>query len=465
MKILLLILIITVTTAFGQTKPEKIDQLLSMLNNQEQFNGSVLIAENGKVIFSKSYGLANQETKQKLNADSIFELASVSKQFTAMGILMLKEKGKLSLEDKITKFFPELDEYKDITVRNLLNHTSGLPDYIQPTYFDLLDKNKINTNKDIIEILAKNKPKLEFTPNEKFTYSNTGYLLLASIIEKVSGKTFAQFLKDSIFKPLKMDRTFVYQRRLHPQKIDNYAIGYVFDSKNNKAVIPDDFQPTKFVYYLDGMIGDGNISSTVNDLFKWDRALATKKLVSAKTYDEMFSGVNLLDGKKTNYGFGWFTEEHKDFGNIVIHTGSFPGYKTVIDRHLSQDKTIIILQNNEDVVLPTRNLREILYNQTITPIYRKQIALTSDQLDKFVGDYEEVAEEKSIISITKGEKYLIYNSTQNKWNLKFYSFSEKDFFAKSFRGAEIEFATDENGESIIKLIQAGKVIATGKKVK
>ncbi len=465
MKVLFFLLIFSVSITFAQTNNGKIDELLSMLSNQQQFNGSVLIAENGKVTFSKSYGLANEETKQNLNADSIFELASVSKQFTAMGILILSEKNKLNFDDKITKFFPALEEYKEITVRNLVNHTSGLPDYIQPKFLNLLDQKKINTNKDIIDLLVKNKPKLEFEPNTKFAYSNTGYVLLASIIEKVSGKTFAKFLEDLIFKPLKMKRTFVYQRRLAQKKLDNYAFGYVFDQKSDKNILPDNFEPAKFVYYLDGIVGDGNISSTVNDLLKWDRALTAKKLISTKTYEEAFSGAILKDGKKTNYGFGWYLEEDKDLGKIVYHTGSFPGYKTIIERHLTKDKTIILLQNHDNVVLPRKNFREILYNQSITPTFRKQISLTSEQLDRFIGDYDELSDEKSVISITKSGNYLVYNSTNNKWDLRFYPFSEKEFFAKTFSGAEIEFATDEKGEPIIKLLQRGKVIATGKKVK
>jgi CubicO group peptidase (beta-lactamase class C family) len=165
---LFIILAISVQIVVGQSNSQKIDELLSMLHNQEQFNGSVLIAEKGKVIFKKGYGLANEETKQLLDENSVFELASVSKQFTAMGIVILKEKGKLSYDDKITKYIPELDEYKNVSIRNLLHQTSGIPDYFGRTIMSYLDKTKINTNQDVIEIFVKNKIKPTFEPNTKF---------------------------------------------------------------------------------------------------------------------------------------------------------------------------------------------------------------------------------------------------------------------------------------------------------
>jgi CubicO group peptidase (beta-lactamase class C family) len=466
MKLLLVILIFSVQITFGQSNFEKIDDILSMLHNQEQFNGSVLIAEKGKITFKKNYGLANEETKKTLDENSVFELASVSKQFTAMGIVILKERGKLAYDDKITKFLPELEEYKDVSIRNLLNHTSGLPDYIHPKYLSLFDRSKINTNKDLIDLLVKNKVKLSFEPNTKFEYSNTGYVLLASIIEKVSGQSFASFLDKSIFKPLKMDRTFVYSRRLMPRKIDDYAFGYIYSNELKKRILPDASEYKKYVIYLDGMVGDGNVSSTVNDLLKWDRALSGGKLFSQIIVKEIYTTAVLQDNKPTTYGFGWFIENDKDYGEIAKHGGSFPGYKTYIERHLTNDKTIIILQNYEDVVNPVKNIREILYNKPLTKFFRTQIAVSSDVIAKCVGEYKDKSDEKSIISISKGDNSIIYNSTENPWNLKFYPETNTMFFSKvGPPNLQIEFVSGENGVSTIKLYQNGEVIAEGVKVK
>ena len=201
---------------FGQDRIQKIDSILNSLYSKEKINGNFLIAEKGKIIYSHSFGLANETTKDKLNENSIFELASCSKQFTAMAIMILKEKGKLSLDDKIIKYIPELSDYNGVTIRNLLNHTGGLPDYME-LMDSLFDKSKIANNKDIIQIFSKYQPKILFEPNTKYEYSNTGYALLASIIEKASGLTYADYLSKTIFKPLKMKNTFVYTRRLSPK--------------------------------------------------------------------------------------------------------------------------------------------------------------------------------------------------------------------------------------------------------
>ena len=354
-------MLVTVVT-FGQNRIQKIDSLLTSNYAKREFNGNVLIAEKGKVIYKKSFGLANENTKEKLNENSIFELASVSKQFTAMAIVILKEKGKLKYDDKMSKFIPELSNYKNITIRNLLNHTGGLPDYL-PLMDSVFDKSKIATNKDIISMFTKLKPKILFEPNTKWEYSNTGYALLASIIEKASGMSYGDYLNKVIFKPLKMTNTFVYTRRYAPKKINNYAYGYVYSDSLKKYILPDDMEETKMVVWLDGVVGDGTVNSTVNDLLKWDRALYTSKLISNSSLKDIFTVGELDDKSKTEYGFGWFIKLNPDFGTLINHSGGWPGYGAYIDRHIDNDKTIIILQNHYDVSLPSKSITNILYNK------------------------------------------------------------------------------------------------------
>ena len=371
--------------ALAQDNIQNIDAYLNSSYNNGNFNGNVLVAEKGKVIYKKSFGFSNDSTKEKLNENSIFELASVSKQFTAMAIVILKEKGKLNFDDKMSRYIPELSNYDNITVRHLLNHTSGLPDYmeIMDTVFD---KRKIATNIDIINIFAKLKPDVLFEPNTQWQYSNTGYALLASIIERASGMSYAEYLSKVIFKPLKMTNTFVYTRRYAPKKLDNYAFGYVYSDSLKKYCLPDDLNETKQVVWLDGIVGDGTVNSTVVDLLKWDRALYTSKLISQENKNEVFTSSELNDSTKTNYGFGWFIEDNGVYGNVVNHSGGWPGYMTLIDRHIQNDKTIIVLLNysNDNTYIPVTDLRRMLYN--IEPV--KFIELADEEKEKFAGEYK-----------------------------------------------------------------------------
>jgi len=365
--LMVLVLIALGSPSIAQNKAKKIDSLLNSLYVKGKLNGNVLVAKKGKIIYLKSFGLANEVTKEKVTAKSIFELASCSKQFTAMAIMILKEQGKLKLDDQIGQYLPELSFYSGVSIRNLLNHTTGLPDYlsIMDTVFD---KSKIATNKDIISIFARLRPALDFEPNTQFKYSNTGYALLASIIEKASGTTYADFLKKNIFEPLHMKSTFVYNRRLHPQKVDHYAFGYIYSKNLQKYILPDSIVKAKVVYWLDGVVGDGTVNSTVNDLLKWDRALYTNKLVTKQSLNLIFSPAVLNDKSFTKYGFGWKLEQHADYGKITRHSGGWPGYKTDIERHVDNDFTIIVLQNHYDALEPTKAIRNILYDQAIVPI-------------------------------------------------------------------------------------------------
>ena len=440
---------------FGQDRIQKIDSLLNSLYSDQKINGNVLIAEKGKVIYKHSFGNANEEKKQKLDENSVFELASVSKQFTAMAIMILKEKKMLRLDDNFTKYIPELSNYKGITIRNLLNHTGGLPDY-EEVMDTLFDKNKIAINEDIITLYAKHNPKIIFEPNTKWKYSNTGYALLASVIEKVSGMNYGDYLNKVIFKPLKMNNTTVFRRRYTSQQINNYAFGYVYSDSLKKHILPDDFAETKFVVWLDGIVGDGTVNSTVIDLLKWDRALYSNNLLSAAGMKEIFEVATLNDKSKTTYGFGWFIDENVDFGKTVAHSGGWPGYKTYIDRHITNDKTIIILQNHENVSIPVKSIRAILYNKPIPkPTVRKEMPLRIDQLEQFVGLYE--VEKDFEIKITL-EKNQLFTQLTGQSSFPIFAEGELFFFLKVV-DAQLQFEKNEKGEVIkVYLLQNGNKI-------
>lgn len=415
-------------------KAEKLDSLFLSLYQQKSFNGNVLIAENGKIIYKNSFGLSNELTKEKLKDNSIFELASVSKQFTAIGIVILKEKGKLNFDDDIIKFIPEFKNYKNITIRNLLNHTSGLPDYMKLIDSLIVEKNwkqksKIATNKTIIDLFSKHNPKILFQPNEKWEYSNTGYALLASIIEKISDKSYAEFLKTEIFLPLKMKNTFIHRRRYEPKKIKNYAFGYVSDSLK-RNVLPDEVKTdnlNKYVYSMDGIVGDGTVNSTIIDLLKWDRVLYSNKIISEKSKNEIFSEGILNDKTKTDYGFGWELKSNGVFGRISSHGGGWPGYKTYIERHIENDKTIIMLQNNdnENIFYPIKQIREILY--AIKPT--KIISLENSEKEIFAGSYKTDKNDFRNIDVENGKLFIVIDPN-DKMELK--PISKTKFIVEGF---------------------------------
>jgi CubicO group peptidase (beta-lactamase class C family) len=344
----------------AQDRSEKVTRLIDSLHTAGKFNGNIVIAEQGKIMYQKSIGLANHKTGARLNENSLFELASVSKQFTAMGIVMLKQKGKLNYDDPLAKFIPELSFYQGVTIRNLLQHTSGLPDY-ESILDSLFDRKKIATNQDIIDTFKKYKPALNFEPGTKWKYSNTGYALLGTIIERLSGLSYGAYLEKTIFRPLRMNRTQVYRRRYQPKNIENYAYGYIYVDSLKKYLLPDELATTQYVIYMDGIVGDGTVNSTVIDLLRWDQALYTEKLVPKSALKEIFTSGVLKDGKSTNYGFGWSVTTDSVYGKMTTHTGSWPGYRTIIDRHIDQNKTIIILQNHDKVVNPGKEIRKIMY--------------------------------------------------------------------------------------------------------
>lgn len=233
---IILLLLCNAGHVIGQ-KAAQLDKYLSAQAKHFHFNGNVLVAEKGKVVLQKSYGYANFDTQRSLNDSSVFELASVSKQFTATAILMLKDRGKLKLTDSLRHYFPELP-YHDITIYQMLTHTSGLPDY-EGAMNEKWDRSKIAFNRDMIAFLAKEQLPLLFAPGTRWEYSNTAYAILASIIEKVSGQSFHDFMAQHIFKPLGMTHSRIYNtRRSLKDTIPNYAYGFIYSNRLKNQRFP-----------------------------------------------------------------------------------------------------------------------------------------------------------------------------------------------------------------------------------
>src|SRR4249919_3778758 len=346
MRKLLFILFAPLVVTAQKDHAQLLQQYMTGQNKYFQFNGTILVAEKGKPIYQQALGYADYNSKRMLNDSSVFELASVSKQFTAMGIMILKDRKLLSYENNIKKYFPQLP-YDNITIRNLLTHTSGIPSY-EDQFEKNWDHKKIAFNKDIIDMLSQRKDTLFFKPGTKYKYSNTGYALLASIIEKVSGMSYNDFMAVNIFKPLGMSHTFIYNTRRSTGKIpDNYALGFVYSDSLKRYILPDSSPAYDYVYYLDGIVGDGCVNTTTGDLVKWDQALYGNKLVSKVSLDEMLSPLVQMSPRDSTgfYGFGVFVQK-SDNGKIISHTGGWPGYATDITRMVDSNETIIVLSNN-----------------------------------------------------------------------------------------------------------------------
>jgi len=343
---------------------QKLDSIFAALYSTGQFSGNVLIAENGKTIYHKTFGYADEIKKRPVDINTVSLLGSVSKQFTAFAIVLLKEQGKLSFDDSLRHYFTALP-YKGITVKQLLTHTSGIPDYAA-LMDHFWDKSKFASNSDMIDMLVQYHPGVFFAPGEKYQYSNTGYALLASIIEKASGMRYEEFMEKKIFAPLGMMHTLIYTRRFKPRQVADYALGYVFDDSLHSYILPDISSKWKNAIWEDGIVGEDGVNSNVQDMLIWDQALYKNNLVSAASLSEIFTPGSVAQGQ-TDYGFGWHIKSVDGYGKIAYHSGGWPGYMAYIERHLDNNKTIIILRNKftPELKMPIDSIRAILYSNTI----------------------------------------------------------------------------------------------------
>lgn len=294
----------------------------------------ILVVQDGKILKQQGYGLADLEKKTPCTVHTNFRLASLTKQFNAMAILMLAQSGKLSLNDPITKFFPEFPAYgRSIKMTHLLSHTSGLTDYE-----DLIpDGTTIPVSDRNVLFLLRKEQKTYFAPGSQFRYSNSGYALLSLIVEAVSGTNFSTFLKERIFSPLQMNNTVAYEAGL--SKIANRAYGY---AKENERFIFSDQSLTSSV------LGDGGIYSSAEDLLKWDQALYTEKLIRKDLLQRAFSAESpSSDMQGSGYGFGWYVSKYHG-ADLFWHYGSTCGFSTRIERYPAKHFTVIILTNRRD---------------------------------------------------------------------------------------------------------------------
>ena len=314
----------------------------SIVETEKDFNGVILLAKEGRPIYHKAFGYRDYASRKHLQKTDIFELASISKQFTAFIIITLQQQGLLQYDDAVEKY---LDiPYKGITIRHLLTHTSGLPDY-QQIMDQFWDKTKVAGNAEILEYLNTYKPEKLFEPGEKYNYSNTGYILLASIAEKASGRDFVELCKERIFSPLNMKSTAI-RSPAEKKAAKNFTSGHIYVDSLQRFVRADSFPWTDYTIWLGNRKGPGRVSAVATDLLIWDQALYSGSFISHEVLEEAFKPMKLNDGSYSDYGFGWDIRNEKEYGRIVWHNGSNPGYSTQIIRYIDRKKTLIILSNN-----------------------------------------------------------------------------------------------------------------------
>lgn len=423
-----------------KTTADKVDALLASWSKGDTPGAAVIVIKDGKVLLKKGYGLASLENKKPIDPDTAFLLGSVTKQFTTMAIMILAERRKLHYEDSLSKFFPEFPPYaQKITIRHLLQHTAGFPEYDNLfVKSGMIDKDWPRsakskpssfepTAKDALRMLIQVKEP-RFAPGKEFEYSNSGYVILAQIVEKVSGQSFSQFLQQNIFQPLAMKRSLLYDETR--PKVQNVATSYTLKNAFYKDI---DYAPLNAIY------GEDNIYTTVEDMYKWDQALYTERLVKAATLKEAFTPGKLNNGTATGYGFGWSVYQFLGL-DALAHEGGWLGFRTHILRFPGQHFTVVVLAN-------LAQLNAADFADKISKIYLADkltfpvaIPLAPEVMRKYVGKYE--IQPGWILKITL-EKNTLWSKIEEK--AKLLPESETRFFVEGREERGLTFHKDEKG--------------------
>jgi CubicO group peptidase (beta-lactamase class C family) len=315
-----------------KTVHHKMDSLLKRINKRHDFNGAILIAKNEKIVYSNQIGIADFKKKAPLHKESIFQLASVSKQFTAAAIMLLTERDKIKLTDTVNVYFPDFP-YKNVTIKNLLNHTSGLPKYFWVAEHKW-NQEKAPINSEMMELLETSNVQRFFKPGRNFDYSNTGYFVLASIVEKVSGISFSAFLKSNIFEPLQMKNSYVYSFEndsIRKNQLNGYRLHRGWRHIKIRGSVND------------AIVGDKNVYTTAEDLYRWTQGLNTGRLLTKESLELMYSKGETVYGREVPYGFGFRIDTKGQ--KSIYHHGKWNGFSTGLTKYLEDDLVVIVLEH------------------------------------------------------------------------------------------------------------------------
>lgn len=320
----------------------KLDSLIKRIHKRHDFHGAILVAKNKKIVYKNQIGYADFRKKIPIREESTFQLASVSKQFTAAAIMLLAERNKIKITDTINTYFPDFP-YENITIKNLLNHTAGLPKYFWVAEHKW-NKKVPPTNSDMMQLLTSSNVGRFFRPGRNFDYSNTAYFVLASIVEKISGTSFNNFLQKNIFEPLDMKNSYVYSAindDVHQNQLKGFRLyrGWKHISIGNTV--------------NDAVVGDKNVYSTSEDLYKWTYGLNSGKLLSKESLDLMYANGETIYGRKVPYGFGFRIDPREK--NKIYHHGRWNGFSTALTNYLEDDLVVIVLEHTSYNALRSLN--------------------------------------------------------------------------------------------------------------
>ena len=397
-------------------KNTTMENLARALQEKDGFNGAWLYAEKGEIVSKGVLGFRDPENTLPITEDTIFQLASISKTFTATAVMLLMRQGLLSPEDEITKFFPEIP-YPGVTVRHLLNHTSGIPDYFDDADWFIKiwkEEKRVPDNDEILRFLRETKAKPYFAPGEGLRYSNTGYNLLALLVERLSGVPFEAFLQKNIFAPAGMTSTRCCHIRRDGVPFENYARATVFE--DDKWVADIDSAEDGDVVAFDGLNGDDYVYTNIFDMLRWDRALRKGKVLTLEEQQIMYTPGRRNNGEDAvydeedglGYGFGWGVGHDEKYGLIVSHSGGMPGVATWFERFIEADRVLVILANRD-----YRDVRAYL---------------------GYWNGMEAIARDKEPEPIVSIEDIALKSADKSKWNR---------FCGKYERPEEADFIVDE----------------------
>ncbi|QHI38794.1 Penicillin-binding protein 4* [Kordia antarctica] len=448
LKLLFLLLFVSIPSVqFAQNMEEKIDQLMSNQYKTDDSGATILIAKEGEIVYRKAFGKSNLELNTDMIPENVFEIGSITKQFTAVGILMLLEEGKLSLDDEITKFIPDYPTQETkITVHHLLTHTSGIKSYTSiPSLRDFARKDISPT--ELIDAF-KNEP-MDFKPGEQYLYNNSGFVLLGYIIEKVSGMPYPEFLQKRIFDELKMNNSLYGSKYTI---VKNRAAGY----QKQETYLNADYISMNIPYAA------GSIMSTVDDMYLWHKAVRNNALISKESLAKAFTNYTLNNGDKINYGYGWAMNMINEVP-VIEHGGGIFGYTTQGIYVPSENAYVIILTNCN-----CNSPSEIAFKIAAIAIGKpypelsKKVTLTKEQLQKWVGAYEFEDGVVRFVSLKDDQLY----SQRSDGNAAFKIFpltQNRFFFEDSF--AEYIFSDGTPKKVVFKSnINVSKGVETDKKM-
>ncbi|MBX7173342.1 MAG: beta-lactamase family protein [Pyrinomonadaceae bacterium] len=445
-KVIILILLICSAVSFSaQTVESNIDQYLKIRSEMGNFSGAVLVVKEGKVIFRKGYGFADVEKRIPYTPDTQHAIASVSKMFTSAAALKLRDQGKLKLEDSICKYLDDCPSaWQPVTVQNLMRHTSGIPDYEEKLelgsekYLQMMAEGNTSAR---IYAEAKKLP-LDFKPGEKFHYSNTGYVVLSYLVQKVAKMPFAEFVTKNILKPAGMKNTGIFSVGKYPK---NLAVGYTYGDlgwEKTLAGFPltDGTLQKMPPITISSPHGDAMLYSTLDDLYRWSQMMEGSKLIPKSEVDEIYT-AGLED-----YGYGWFIGQGFN-RKRARHNGMLPGYLTDFIRFPDEKTTIIIFSNIDRARLNSiaRDVTSITLGTPFDmPVRGKVIKLSAEQIAKLEGDYK--MKDGRILNIKNGMEFLTAK-LQDFYTAGLIPLSPTEFYFPLADGKAI-FTLDENGKAM-----------------